>query len=341
LGRGKVLGGTPIDEALASEGIPADFEGPFDYIHRRAGDVDIYFVAGSGDAECTFRAGGREPELWDPVTGRIRDAVWHRRAVDGRTVVPITLPQNGSVFVVFRRSVEREHLVSVSAPDGGMEIEGRSPRATQLRLWKNGTYVLRTSGKRQVTVEIARLPEPQTLPGPWTVRFTPGWGAPESAVFDRLIPWNEHPLEGIRHFSGTGTYRTAFELDEHQAGSLVRLQLGEVRHVAEVRLNGSPVDLVWTAPWTADLTGIVKPGRNDLEIAVTNVWVNRLIGDAGLPPEKRLTGTNVRLFDARAKIRRFQGFVAGEPLEPSGLIGPVRLAFGKRWEVPNGGKPDR
>jgi len=326
--RGAVYRNTPIDDVLKAKGIPPDFEGPFDYIHRRNEGVDIYFVAGSGHAECTFRVAGREPELWDPTTGRTRDAVWYRTTDDGRTAVPITLPENGSVFVVFRRRPAPTHLVSVTAPAGALEIAGRSPCGVHVRLWQNGQYTLTTSDNGQIDVEEAGLPEPHTLAGPWTVRFQPGRGAPESVVLDRLIPWNEHPLEGIRYFSGTGTYRTTFELDERQAGGLVRLRLGKVANVADVRLNGRPLGTVWTAPWCVDLSGIAEAGQNELEIDVTNLWVNRLIGDAGLPPEKRITKSNVRLFPKGEKIRSFQGFTAGTPLEPSGLIGPVRVQFG-------------
>jgi len=329
-GRGTIFSGTPIDDALRAKSILPDFDGPFNYIHRRTDDVDVYFVAGSGHAECTFRVAGREPELWDPTTGRTRDAVWYRTTADGRTVVPLSLPENGSVFVVFRRPPAPTHLVSVSAPAGGLEIEGRSPRGVHVWLWQNGQYTLTMSDNGQIDIEQAGLPEPQTLAGPWTVRFQPGRGAPESAVFEQLVPWNENPIEGIRYFSGTGTYRTTFQLDEQQAAGLVRLRLGKVANVADVRLNGQRLGTVWTAPWSVDLTGIAEAGRNELEIDVTNLWVNRLIGDAGLAPERRITRSNVRLFDAGAKIRSFQGFTAGTPLEPSGLIGPVRVQFGAR-----------
>ncbi|HUT88017.1 MAG TPA: glycosyl hydrolase [Thermoguttaceae bacterium] len=334
LGRGTIICGTEIDEALRAEGILRDFEGPWDYIHRRSGDADVYFVAGSGHAECTFRTTGKEPELWDPATGAIRDAVWYRATDDGRTVVPIRLPENGSAFVVFRRPAERRHVVSVSAPaEDGMEIEGRSGDAAQLRLWQKGRFVLETSEGERVTVEAAKLPEPLALAGPWEVRFAPGWGAPESIVFDALTPWNEHPNEGIRYFSGTAGYRKTFELDESQAGGLVRLALGEVGHVAEVRVNGRPLGVVWTAPWTVDLTGLVKAGENELEIEVTNVWVNRLIGDSRLPVEKRLTRSNVRLFRETDQYRRFEGFSPKDALMPSGLLGPVRLEFGSGQEA--------
>jgi hypothetical protein len=333
LGQGKIVRGTAIDDALRAEGIARDFEGPWDYLHRREGELDLYFLAGSGHAECTFRAGGREPELWDPTTGEIRDAVWFRPTGDGRTVVPIRLPENGSVFVVFRKPLERRHVVSVSAEGKGMEIEGRTESGVRLCLWQLGRYVLATSEKGQAAVEVKRLPKPQTLAGPWEVRFPSGWGAPESITFDSLTPWNEHTNEGIRYFSGTAGYRGTFQLDEHQAAGLVRLRLGRVGHVAEVHVNGTPLGVVWTDPWTVDLTGIANPGRNELKIDVTNVWVNRLVGDVRLPPEKRLTRTNVGFFPDTERLRPHRGFNLNTPLEPSGLMGPVTIEFGEHREV--------
>jgi len=328
-GKGTIFVNTPLDDALSKSGIRPDYEGPFDFIHRRGDGVDVYFLAGSGTAECTFRVNGREPEFWDPVSGQIRDAVCYQTTDDGRTVMPIKLPRNGSVFVVFRKPAATEHVVKVTGPQSGLEFAGRGDDGTpQLRLWTEGQYVLEKSDGREVAVEAADLPESKTITGPWTIEFTPGRGAPESAVFEKLVPWNEHPDNGIRHFAGTGTYRTTLELTEQQAAGLVRLELGEVRHVAEVRLSDEPLGVVWTAPWSVDLTGIAKPGRNELEIAVTNVWANRLIADAALPPEKRITKTNVGYFPAGEKIRAFQGYTADAPLMPSGLIGPVRLEFG-------------
>ena len=90
--------------------------------------------------------------------------------------------------------------------------------------------------------------------------------------------------------------------------------------------------MVWTSPWTVDLTGVVKSGENLLEIDVTNLWPNRLIGDAALPENQRLTKTNVKLETVRT-VKPYEGYGANDPLLPSGLLGPVSLEFGEQREV--------
>lgn len=332
LGEGKLVGGTSLEKALLGEGILPDFAGPGEYIHRSDEDLDVYFVTGAGKAEYTFRAQGREPELWDPVTGAIRDAVCYRTTDDGRTAVPIGLAEHGSVFVVFRRPARGPHLVSISGPETGIEVEGRSDSVARVRLWRAGRYVLRTSLDKEVSVDAA-VPEALTVAGPWEVRFAPGWGAPERVVLDDLIAWDKHPDERIKHFSGKATYRTTLTLTAEQAQGLVRLELGEVRCVARVRVNGKDMGAVWTAPWAVDLSGNVRPGANEVEIDVINLWVNRLIGDAGLPEEKRLTKTNIRLETGDRTLKPYQGYGANDPLAPSGLLGPVRLEFGRGRDV--------
>lgn len=333
VGKGKVYRGVSLDEVLRAEGIPPDCAGPCEYNHRRAGEADIYFVTGQGKAECTFRVNGKEPELWDPVSGSIRDAVHYRVTDDRRVAVPLGLPENGSLFVVFRRPAPGRHVVSISGPENGLEIGGRTPRGVQVRLWRRGSYVLRGSTGAAATLD-ARVPEPLALAGPWEVRFAPGWGAPESRVFDRLIPWNEHPEEDIRYFSGAAVYRKAFLLDARQAKGLVRLDLGQVKCLAHVTLNGKPLGVLWTAPWTIDLTGAVQSGSNVLEVEVTNTWTNRLIGDARLPESQWRARTIVRR-DPEYKGRNphLRGYLATDPLQPSGLMGPVELWFGESREA--------
>jgi hypothetical protein len=333
LGRGQVFTGTPVDDVLKTLGVRPDFEGPLCSTHRRSDDLDLYFVAGQGKADCTFRISGKEPEFWDPQSGGIRPAVLWRSTADGRTVVPIELPKTGSLFVVFRKPAAAVHLVSLSGPPGGIDIDGRSANSVSVGLWRPGGYVLQTSAKQQLAVPAAAIPAPLPLVGPWTVQFQPGRGGPPSAVFQELTAWNQHADPRIKYFSGKATYHKAFTLTADQAGQLVRLCLGDVESIARVRLNGKELGIVWTSPWTVELTGVTRPGENQLEIDVTNLWVNRLIGDAGLPPERRITKTNVALFPGKRAIKPYQGFCAADPLLPSGLLGPVRLEFGERRKV--------
>jgi hypothetical protein len=334
LGAGEVLGGIPPAQALQSQGIQPDFTGPWDHTHRQAGDLDIYFLAGQGEAECTFRVSGKEPELWDPATGRIRDAIHYRTTADGRTTVPLQLPENGAVLVVFRKPAQAGHLVAVKAAPAAVEWMGRTRAGAQVCVWENTPAEFQTARGQTRTLKPAAWSAPLALPGPWTVEFEPGRGAPAAAVFEQLTPWNEHSDEGIRHFSGHGIYRQSFTLTAAQARQRVRLQLGVVKNIAHVRLNGRDMGIVWTAPWTADLSGAVKAGRNELEIEVANLWVNRLIGDAGLPEAKRITKTNVTLEQGQRTVKVYQGFATTDPLLPSGLLGPVRLEFGRVETVP-------
>lgn len=332
---GKVLRGENLDELLRSHGVLADFEGPFDYVHRRGEQADIYFVAGAGRGECVFRVTDREPELWDPVSGGIRDAVQCRRAPDGRTVVPLELPANGSVFVVFRRPAQEASWFTIPESDGACQVLGRGPNGVQLQFWKNGDYALVDSRGTRKTARVQQLPAPLPLAGPWTVRFEEGRGAPESIEFPQLVPWNQHPLESIRYFSGTAGYSTTFTLTETQAKGLARLQLDQVKNVAEIRVNGHPLGVLWTAPWSVDVSAFVRPGENNLEVDVTNLWVNRLIGDARLPADQRWTAPYMRLeSDPSAKLKyRCEGYLAKDELEPSGWWGSARLEFGEARDV--------
>jgi hypothetical protein len=287
LGEALWAGSPTLAGALKAQGLAPDFEGPFEYTHRRDGDADIYFVAGEGRAECLFRVSGKRPELWDAVSGRIEREVGYRKSEDGRTCVTLDLPESGSVFVVFR---------------------GENAQRSTLNAQR-----------------LTKKPETFDLPGPWEVSFQAGRGAPEQAVFEALVDWTTRPEEGIKYFSGTATYRKTFEVSAEQAGRKAVLQLGSVAALAQVRLNGKDLGIVWTAPWQAELTGALKAGKNELEVAVTNPWANRLVGDAGLPPEKRITTSNMQFEKGKRTLKAYQGFASEDALQPSGLMGPVSV----------------
>ena len=144
--------------------------------------------------------------------------------------------------------------------------------------------------------------------------FDPKWGGPERAEFPELISWTQRPEQGIKYYSGKATYRKTFELPQGLRGARTRmaLDLGEVKNLAQVRLNGKYLGVLWTKPFRVEITAAVKPAANVLEVDVVNLWPNRIIGDAALPPERRLTRTNIN-------------YKKDDPLLESGLLGPVTL----------------
>jgi hypothetical protein len=287
IGSGRLIWGRSLDEIVQADGLSPDIEfrdvspaAKLDWIHRRDGDCEIYFVSNQSrvatTAETVFRASGKQPELWNAVTGRIRDLPdW--RVDGGRTAVPLEFAPRESYFVVFRKE----------AVGGSLKDAENFPELKSV-------------------AEIA---------GPWKVSFDPKWGGPESAVFETLEDWTKRPKEGIRHYSGTATYRKTFDLPETSRGGNTRiyLDLGRVQNLAAVRLNSKNLGVVWTAPWRVEITDAAKPTGNRLEIDVVNLWPNRLIGDAALPPERRYTKTNVTTYKKNS------------PLLQSGLLGPVTV----------------
>jgi hypothetical protein len=291
-GKGRVVCGKSVNEVLRGQGILPDFEftctqtgADIDYIHRRDGNTDIYFVSNQRDraesVRCTFRVNGRKPQLWDPLNGGIYN-VDFTSTIEGRTLLPLDLAPRGSIFVVFQ----------------DLPVPTEETRATNKAVRKL-----------------------MDLGGPWTVRFDPKWGGPDSVEFPELVDWTRRPEEGIKYYSGKATYLKSFSIADSDLNNSSRLllDLGEVRHVAEVRLNGKNLGVLWTKPFVCDITAAVKAGDNELEIDVVNLWPNRLIGDSKLPPEKRYTKTNVQKF--------YQG---EKTLLPSGLLGPVELAIEER-----------
>ncbi len=293
VGQGRIVWGKTLREILAADGVPPDFEyrgtpkdANLDFIHRTCDAAEIYFVSNQQNrpetAECSFRVAGKHPELWDAVTGERWDATDFRQE-GGRTTVPLEFAPRQAWFVVFRRAA------------------GSQGRATSKR-------------------NFPTLATVQELAGPWTVRFDPKWGGPESVVFEKLEDWTRRPEPGIKFYSGKATYEKTFDLPEalRQPGKRIYLDLGKVKNVAAVRLNGKALGAVWTAPWHVEITAAVQPAGNKLRIDAVNLWPNRLIGDAALPPEKRLAVTNV------AKFKK------DSPLMESGLLGPVTLRVAER-----------
>jgi len=263
-GKGKLYWGRPLEEVLGAERISPDFEynrpkvdTHLAWIHRRTDNVAIYFVANQKqrpeDVETSFRVEGKSAELWYPDTGRIEPGEF--KIENGRTLVPLHLDPDGSVFVVFR--------------------EKASQTSRTLH--------------RPVSTELT------TLEGPWDVSFPPNWGAPPQIKLDRLVSWTAYPEDGVKYFSGTATYSKDIQVPVEwvRSGAKLMLDLGEVKEIAEISVNGKPLqEILWKPPFQIDVTSALKQGANHLEIKITNLWPNRLIGDAQPGVTKRYTFTD-------------------------------------------------
>ena len=279
------------------------------WIHRQDGKDDFYFLFNRSDASMTtivtLDGAGRIPELWDPETVAVADApAWFIQ--DGRTSVRLDLNPGQSVFLVLRRPA------TDAGPGLGLQRRG----------------VLRT----------------QPVSGPWHVRFPEGWDAPEEVTWKELTPWNESEIPGIKYFSGTARYTTRLYLDRIDPGSRYVLDLGKVCNLAVVRINGTACPTLWRTPFRTDVTDLLRKGENILEIEVTNLWVNRLVGDEQEPedilwakpgrmgggslmqemPEWLRTGSP-RPSQGRKAVTSYKFFRKDSPLLPSGLLGPVVL----------------
>ncbi len=269
IGAGRVIWGKTAREVLLADGVRPDatLQGSkagevYDFVHKTLADNDYYFVSNQQptavDLTATFRVGGRQPELWNPVTGETKPATDFRQQ-NGQTSLPLHLDPYGSVFVVFRKAIP----------------------ATQQGM---------TDSKNTLTYQPVA-----TLEGPWQVQFDPKWtaGSPASVHFDKLVDWTTRPEEGIHFYSGTATYKKTFDAPVNASGALF-LDLGDIQDVAmaRVRLNGQNLGIVWTPPFRVPL-GKLRPTGNQLEIDVVNSWRNRLIGDRAKPKAQRITQTNI------------------------------------------------
>jgi hypothetical protein len=284
-GLGKVYWGMPVADVLAAERIPPDVtfktanDAKLAWIHRRTPEADIWFVANQQDrpeqVSASFRVGGKAADLWDPATGATTPATY--TSAEGRTEVPFALDPYGSTFVVFRRAT--------TATQRTVPAETRTTLAT--------------------------------LSGPWTVSFQPGRGAPADSVrFDALRSWTTSSDPGVKYFSGTAAYTFDIEAptDVFRPGLRVELDLGTVKEIAEVLVNGERVGAaLWKPPYRVDITEALMRGTNHVEVRVTNLWPNRMIGD--LQPGVTQTYT----------FTDFRPFTKDSPLLESGLLGPVKL----------------
>ena len=283
VGKGTVYAGQTPAEVFAALKVAPDFDyiktesdARLQFLHRKLQEGDIYFVDNRKDrdetVEASFRVTNKAPELWHAETGESEPVSF--RISDGRTTVPLHLGPWGAVFVVFRKPT--------------METSRTLPRVTETNL--------------------------AVVDGTWTVSFQPNRGAPASIKLDKLSSWSDNADTDVKYFSGTGTYAQTVQASKSwfRKGAHLWLDLGDVKNLAEVTVNGKNLGVVWHAPYRVDVTSALKPGANALTIKVTNAWVNRLIGDEQ-PGATKYTFADVKPYKANSKLLA------------SGLLGPVAV----------------
>jgi hypothetical protein len=282
---------------LEQMGLTDDFRsdnGNVRYIHKKIHGKDAYFIANrtrdSFSTVCEFRVSGSQPNLWDPVTGEIRE-LRNFNSADGKTDIEIAFEPNQSFFIVF---------------DGKPEADPSS-------------------------ANFPTVNELQELSGSWQVSFDPRWGGPQNTEFDKLQDWTESQDPGIRYYSGTAVYSKTFDYSQSAKGR-VFIELGNVKNIASVKLNGKDLGIVWTDPWEVDATDAISEGENKLEIEVANLWPNRLIGDEFKADDGIVNGQwpdwlkegKPRPSD-RYTFATYRHYSKESPLQPSGLMGPVMI----------------
>ncbi|QQS47424.1 MAG: glycoside hydrolase [Acidobacteriota bacterium] len=283
-GKGKVYGSRTLAEAIGDMQVAPDFsytkprsDTKLLFVHRKLNDGEVYWVNNRNNRheslEATFRVEGKAAELWHPETGRIEPAGY--RIADGRTTVPLRLAPMEAVFIVFRKPA--------------VALSRSLPVKTETRV--------------------------AGLDGAWEVGFQPDRGAPERVVFDKLISWSQNADTGVKYFSGTATYTQTVNAPAgwFVSGAQLWLDLGEVKNLAEVAVNGRNLGVIWKTPFRVDISEALKPGANTVEVKVTNLWVNRLIGDQQPDAGRKYSYAPMPFYQANS------------PLRPSGLLGPVQL----------------
>jgi hypothetical protein len=283
VGKGKVYAGENAAGVLKALNVEPDFDHTrpqpdtrIEFLHRKLSEGDIYFLdnrnARDETIDATFRITGKMPELWHAETGKSEPVSY--AIANGQTKIPLHLEPWGSVFVVFRKPA--------------MTPSRTLPAVVETQL--------------------------AAVDGPWAISFQPNRGAPPSIKLDKLISWTDSTDAGVKYFSGAGTYTQTIQAAKawFKPGVKLWLDLGDVKNLASVTVNGEPLGVVWHAPYRVDVTSALKPGANTISVKVINAWVNRMIGDLQ-PGATKYTYADVAPYKADS------------PLMPSGLLGPVAV----------------
>ena len=269
--------GTDIAGRLQQKGIAPDWTysgtDTLNFVHRSLPDAEIYWINSPMNER-------RKADVSLRVSG-LKPYLWH--------------PVSGKMEEISYHIVEGRTALS-------LEFE---PYDAYFIVFKGRTE---TPEFQTATVQARLLAE---ITGEWNVTFEDKFGQKQETVFDDLISWSQHKEDWIKHFSGTATYKKTINVPKH-SGRLI-LDLGSVKNIAEVYINGEKVTTLWKTPFHADITDFVNAGTAELEIRVTNLWVNRLIGDSDPKVQNMGSYTSTSFFKPE------------DALLPSGLLESIKI----------------
>ncbi|MBI5707404.1 MAG: hypothetical protein HZC36_10500 [Armatimonadetes bacterium] len=303
-------------------------------------------------------ADGRGADVTDVVRRLVQEGATEIEATNGNfgdpvvnVVKQLTIDYSVDGRTLVQTVGENQTVVLLQLPGGpksaSYTILGKSSGAALVPI-KGGTYRMQYSDGTKGTLQVKSGAQDLAIGGAWDVAFAPNLGAPPKAVFPKLLSWTESDVPGIKYFSGTATYKKEFFVADKAVlgpGRKVFLDLGEVKNFAQVKLNGKPLGILWKAPFVVDVTGLIRTGSNTLEVQVTNLWPNRLIGDEQLPPDVEWQGNHLKDWpdwykkgEPRPKTGRvafttWRYYHKDSKLLASGLMGPVMLRSAQRVEI--------
>ncbi len=237
-----------------------------------------------------------------------KEIYWLNNRSENNNLATISFRVKGKTPKLFNPMTGEVSAVSYSIVNGRTEIN------LSFTPW-DAFFVVFEGTTTQLNVQLPTWKSTSTVSinGPWHVHFQKERGAPEKAVsFDNLTSFSTSSDNSIKYFSGTATYMNSFEVNALNKNEKIMLDLGDVKNLAEVIINGKNVGTLWKKPFQTDISKFLKIGKNTIEINVVNSWVNRLVGDMQ-PGAIKIGFTTMPLFKADS------------PLEPSGLLGPVQL----------------
>ena len=349
-------------QSLLQRGVPAEEQLPalphFKSYRRTDGDTDIYFLCNPTDKAATdtltLPVNGRSAEVWNPYTGEMSLLFQELEELKGvigsdepKELEPIVPTANKHSMQAVHSALTPSEAITPLTPKKNIPLS-IEPYGSRFIILRKGVSDKPLPVVRQ---EVDCIP----VEGRWSLEF-PKEG--KTIVMDSLASWTEQADEAVKYYSGTATYRIDLPLKKKQLkekGARYILSLGEVKNMARVTVNGTPCRVLWKAPFECDITALLVKGDNRIEVEVTNLWPNRMIGDEqhpddiewteplryeyapGSPAIGRYMATlpdwlrlgQPRPSQGRKSVYCFKFFEKDAPLLPSGLFGPVEVRVEK------------